>query len=68
MDLIVDAASQKKRAKYKEDYLYMVCPTAIKLGSLSKPTTDADGNDANLYIISIYMYYIRRAVDSIPIP
>ena len=42
------SCSQKQRAKCKEDYLYSVCPKAIKIESLSKPITDAEGNITEL--------------------
>ncbi|MCJ7792156.1 MAG: hypothetical protein MUP49_07115, partial [Dehalococcoidia bacterium] len=42
------SCSQKQRAKCKEGYLYSVCPKAVKIESLSKPITDADGNVTEL--------------------
>jgi len=42
------SCSQKQRAKCKEGYLYSECPKAIKIESLSKPITDADGNVTEL--------------------
>ena len=42
------SCSQKQRAKCKEGYLYSACPKAIKIESLSKPITDADGNVTEL--------------------
>ena len=36
--------SKAQRRKCKDDYLYTECPKAIKLESLNKPITDADGN------------------------
>ena len=42
------SCSQKQRAKCKEDYLYSQCPKALKIESLSKPITDANGNVTEL--------------------
>ena len=42
------ACSQKQRAKCKEGYLYSDCPKAIKVESLNKPITDAEGNVTEL--------------------
>ena len=42
------SCSQKQRAKCKGGYLYSECPKAIKIESLSKPITDADGNVTEL--------------------
>jgi hypothetical protein len=42
------SCSQKQRATCKEDYLYSQCPKALKIESLSKPITDANGNVTEL--------------------
>ena len=42
------SCSQKQRAKCKEDYLYSACPKALRIESLSKPITDANGNVTEL--------------------
>ena len=39
---------QKQRAKCKEDYLFMECPKALRIESLSQPITDANGNVTEL--------------------
>jgi len=40
--------SKAQRRACKENYLYGSCPKAIKLESLNKPVTDADGNTTDL--------------------
>jgi len=42
------SCSQKQRAICKDDNLYMECPKAIKMESLSKPITDSEGNVTEL--------------------
>lgn len=42
------SCSQKQRAECKEEYLYSGCPKAIKIESLNKPMTDAEGNVTEL--------------------
>ncbi len=42
------SCSQKQRAKCKEHFLYGECPKAVKVESLSKPITDAEGNVTEL--------------------
>jgi hypothetical protein len=42
------SCSQKQRIICKEDNLYLECPKAIKMESLSKPITDSEGNVTEL--------------------
>jgi hypothetical protein len=42
------SCSQKQRQKCRSEDLYRQCPKAIKIESLSKPITDADGNVTEL--------------------
>jgi hypothetical protein len=42
------SCSQKQRQKCRSEDLYHQCPKAIKIESLSKPITDADGNVTEL--------------------
>ena len=42
------SCSQKQRQKCRSEDLYRQCPKAIRIESLSKPITDADGNVTEL--------------------